>query len=66
MRANILIAGTVFGTSVRDSSPYASSQVVLGDHSHHLPICVFASVEEICRRGEQDIGHMLLITNTDT
>ncbi|KAF8734426.1 GTPase activator, partial [Rhizoctonia solani] len=43
--------GGVFGRSVKDSSPYASCQVVLGEHSHTLPICVFASVEEICQRG---------------
>ncbi|KAL5638906.1 hypothetical protein ACGC1H_003313 [Rhizoctonia solani] len=42
--------GGVFGRSVKESSPYASCQVVLGEHSHNLPICVFASVEEICRR----------------
>lgn len=41
----------VFGTSVKNSASYASCQVVLGDHSHNLPVCVFASVEEICRRG---------------
>lgn len=45
------ITGRVFGTSVHDSSAYASCQVVLGDHTHTLPTCVFASVEEICRRG---------------
>ncbi|KAG8756960.1 hypothetical protein FRC11_004904 [Ceratobasidium sp. 423] len=43
--------GGVFGRSVKDSSPYASCQVVLGEHSHTLPICVFSSVEEICQRG---------------
>ncbi|KAH7333997.1 Rho GTPase activation protein [Rhizoctonia solani] len=43
--------GRVFGRSVKNSSPYASCQVVLGQHSHSLPICVFASVEEICQRG---------------
>jgi hypothetical protein len=47
-----LFVGSVFGTSVKNSSPYASCQVVLGEHSHNLPICVFASVEEICQRGE--------------
>ncbi|CAE6472503.1 unnamed protein product [Rhizoctonia solani] len=43
--------GSVFGRSVKNSSLYASCQVVLGQHSHNLPICVFASVEEICQRG---------------
>ncbi|CCO30256.1 Protein FAM13A [Rhizoctonia solani AG-1 IB] len=43
--------GGVFGRSVKDSSPYASCQVVLGEHTHSLPICIFASVEEICQRG---------------
>ncbi|KAF8603325.1 Rho GTPase activation protein [Ceratobasidium sp. AG-I] len=44
-------SGRVFGTSIQDSSAYANCQVVLGDHTHSLPICAFASVEEICRRG---------------
>ncbi|CAE6470056.1 unnamed protein product [Rhizoctonia solani] len=43
--------GGVFGRSAKDSSPYASCQVVLGEHCHSLPICIFASVEEICQRG---------------
>ncbi|KAG9080305.1 hypothetical protein FRC06_006806 [Ceratobasidium sp. 370] len=41
----------VFGISVEESIAYASCKVVLGEHTHYLPICVFASVEEICRRG---------------
>ncbi|KAG8680048.1 hypothetical protein FRC08_016574 [Ceratobasidium sp. 394] len=41
----------VFGTLVEESIAYASCKVVLGEHTHYLPTCVFASVEEICRRG---------------
>ncbi|EUC56832.1 FAM13A protein [Rhizoctonia solani AG-3 Rhs1AP] len=52
--------GGVFGRSIKESSPYASCQVVLGEHSHNLPICVFASVEEICRRGVAASGLFLV------
>ncbi|KAG8725338.1 hypothetical protein FRC09_001688 [Ceratobasidium sp. 395] len=41
----------VFGVPVQESVLYASCKVILGEHTHYLPTCVFASVEEICRRG---------------
>ncbi|CAE7114335.1 unnamed protein product [Rhizoctonia solani] len=57
---NSRCAGGVFGWSVKESSPYASCQVVLGEHTHNLPICVFASVEEICQRGITEPGLFLV------
>ncbi|QRV95607.1 hypothetical protein RhiJN_23625 [Ceratobasidium sp. AG-Ba] len=41
----------VFGVAIKESVSYSSCKVVLGEYTHYLPTCVFASVEEICSRG---------------
>ncbi|KAJ7224072.1 hypothetical protein GGX14DRAFT_539860 [Mycena pura] len=42
---------TVFGSSLREATMYASLVTVLGGHEHDLPIVVFRCVNELCRHG---------------
>ncbi|KAJ6488085.1 hypothetical protein DFH09DRAFT_1455940 [Mycena vulgaris] len=40
---------TVFGSSLREATMYASNGTVLGGYEHDLPIVVFRCVQELCR-----------------
>ncbi|KAJ6581777.1 hypothetical protein B0H19DRAFT_516892 [Mycena capillaripes] len=42
---------TVFGSSLREATLYASLPTILGGYAHDLPIVVFRSVQELCRHG---------------
>ncbi|KAJ7625485.1 hypothetical protein FB45DRAFT_67006 [Roridomyces roridus] len=42
---------TVFGSSLREATMYASCATVLGGYEHDLPIVVFRCVQELCRHG---------------
>ncbi|KAJ7781918.1 hypothetical protein DFH07DRAFT_949605 [Mycena maculata] len=42
---------TVFGSSLREATMYASNGTVLGGYEHDLPIVVFRCVQELCRHG---------------
>ncbi|KAJ6519006.1 hypothetical protein C8R45DRAFT_1116941 [Mycena sanguinolenta] len=42
---------TVFGSSLREATMFASSSTVLGGSEHDLPIVVFRCVKELCRHG---------------
>ncbi|KAJ7696476.1 hypothetical protein B0H17DRAFT_1329162 [Mycena rosella] len=51
----ILCSGlTVFGSSLRQATMYASNGTVLGGYEHDLPIVVFRCVQELCRHGFHD------------
>ncbi|KAJ7091489.1 hypothetical protein B0H15DRAFT_836354 [Mycena belliarum] len=42
---------TVFGSSLREATMYASNGTVLGGYEHDIPIAVFRCVQELCRYG---------------
>ncbi|KAJ7255437.1 hypothetical protein B0H12DRAFT_532540 [Mycena haematopus] len=42
---------TVFGSSLREATMFASNSTVLGGYEHDLPIVVFRCVQELCRHG---------------
>ncbi|KAJ7019786.1 hypothetical protein C8F04DRAFT_327234 [Mycena alexandri] len=42
---------TVFGSSLREATMYASNGTVLGGCEHDLPIVIFRCVQELCRHG---------------
>ncbi|KAJ7140306.1 hypothetical protein C8R43DRAFT_595123 [Mycena crocata] len=42
---------TVFGSSLREATMYASNGTLIGGYEHDLPIVVFRCVQELCRHG---------------
>ncbi|KAL0574515.1 hypothetical protein V5O48_007448 [Marasmius crinis-equi] len=52
---------TIFGTTLRQASLYASAKAILGGHEHDLPIVVFACVEELYRRGPPTLNALPVV-----
>ncbi|KAF8216724.1 hypothetical protein K438DRAFT_1797714 [Mycena galopus ATCC 62051] len=52
VRDSVVCSGlTVFGSSLREATMFASNSTVLGGYEHDLPIVVFRCVQELCRHG---------------
>ncbi|KAJ7117748.1 hypothetical protein C8R44DRAFT_791396 [Mycena epipterygia] len=50
---------TVFGSSLREATMYASNGTVLGGYEHDLPIVVFRCVQGLCRHGFHNLSSQM-------